>query len=86
MRLLAFAGNDRPGIMLASAARSYLHRHAVLAGREVVLFTTNDSAYAVALDLADAGARVRSVVGARRRSLTLDTQLTIAGLVSEPAS
>jgi sarcosine oxidase, subunit alpha len=64
-RPVAFADNDRPGIMLAGAARSYLHRYGVLAGREVVLFTTNDSAYAAALDLADAGAQVISVVDAR---------------------
>ncbi|MCW2940916.1 MAG: ferredoxin [Actinomycetia bacterium] len=63
-RPVIFADNDRPGIMLASAARTYLHRYAVLAGREVVVFTTNDSAYAAATDLADAGAEV-TVVDAR---------------------
>src|SRR5262249_5948427 len=26
-RLIAFAGNDRPGVMLASAARAYLYRY-----------------------------------------------------------
>lgn len=64
-RPLVFAGNDKPGIMLAASARSYLHRYGVLAGREVVVFTTDDSAYAAALDLADAGATVRAVVDAR---------------------
>ncbi|WP_116110336.1 2Fe-2S iron-sulfur cluster-binding protein [Amycolatopsis ruanii] len=57
-RPVVFADNDRPGIMLASAARDYLHRYGVLAGREVVVFTTGDSAYAAALDLEHAGARV----------------------------
>jgi len=66
-RPVAFADNDRPGIMLAGAARSYLHRHGVLAGREVVLFTTNDSAYPAALDLADAGAQVLAVADARQQ-------------------
>ncbi len=64
-RPLVFAGNDKPGIMLAASARSYLHRYGVLAGREVVVFTTDDSAYAAAIDLADAGATVRAVVDAR---------------------
>jgi sarcosine oxidase, subunit alpha len=58
-RPVVFEDDDRPGVMLASAARDLLHRHGVLAGRDVVVATTNDSAYAAALDLADAGARVR---------------------------
>ncbi len=57
-RPLVFADNDRPGIMLAGAVRTYLNRYAVLAGRRVVVCTTNDSAYATALDLLGAGAEV----------------------------
>jgi sarcosine oxidase, subunit alpha len=64
-RPVVFADNDRPGIMLASAARDFLHRYGVLAGRAVVVFTCHDSAYAAATDLADAGARV-TVLDARR--------------------
>ncbi len=63
-RPVVFADNDRPGIMLASAARTYLNRYAVLAGHTAVVFTTNDSAYPAAIDLADAGAQV-SVVDVR---------------------
>ncbi|HEU0241072.1 MAG TPA: 2Fe-2S iron-sulfur cluster-binding protein [Mycobacterium sp.] len=63
-RPVVFADNDRPGIMLAGSARTYLHRYGVLAGRKAVVFTTNDSAYETATDLADAGADV-SVVDAR---------------------
>ncbi|MBW0106269.1 2Fe-2S iron-sulfur cluster-binding protein, partial [Pseudonocardia sp. KRD291] len=57
-RPVAFADNDRPGIVLASAAREFLHRYGVLAGREVVVFTTDDAAYTAASELAGAGARV----------------------------
>ncbi|HET8601909.1 MAG TPA: sarcosine oxidase subunit alpha family protein [Segeticoccus sp.] len=57
-RPVVFAGNDRPGTMLAGSARTYLHRFGVLPGREVVVFTTNDSAYAAAVELSDAGAHV----------------------------
>ncbi|HET7721863.1 MAG TPA: sarcosine oxidase subunit delta family protein [Acidimicrobiales bacterium] len=64
-RSLAFADNDRPGVMLASSARTYLHRHGVLPGRHAVVFTTNDSAYAAALDLAAAGVDVAAVVDTR---------------------
>jgi len=57
-RPLVFADNDRPGVMLASAVRTYLNRYAVLAGRRVVVCTTNDSAYRTAVDLLAAGAEV----------------------------
>ncbi|MEY9838777.1 sarcosine oxidase subunit alpha [Streptacidiphilus sp. EB103A] len=66
-RPLVFADNDRPGIMLAGAARTYLHRYGVLAGRQVAVCTTDDSAYRAAVDLADAGATVTAVVDARAR-------------------
>jgi sarcosine oxidase, subunit alpha len=57
-RPIVFADNDRPGIMLATAGRTYLNRYAVRAGDQVVVFTTNDTAYAAALELADAGSHV----------------------------
>jgi len=60
-RHIAFAGNDVPGVMLADAARTYLHRYGVLAGSQVVLFTGHDDAYAAANDLAAAGAQVIAV-------------------------
>ena len=55
---MAFGNNDRPGVMTATAAQTYLHRFAVLPGERVVIATNNDSAYAVAGDLAAAGAHV----------------------------
>ena len=64
-RPLVFENNDRPGIMLASAVRSYLNRYAVAPGSRVVISTTNDSAYALAADLRAAGIRVEAVVDAR---------------------
>src|SRR5262249_53587255 len=64
-RPVVFADNDRPGIMLAGAARTFLHRYGVLPGRDAVVFTTNDSAYDAALDLNRAGVRVRAVADAR---------------------
>ncbi|MFF0428019.1 sarcosine oxidase subunit delta family protein [Streptomyces sp. NPDC004520] len=64
-RSLAFGDNDRPGVMLAASARTYLHRYAVLPGRHAVVFTTNDSAYAAALDLSAAGADIAAIVDTR---------------------
>ena len=60
-RNMVFGGNDKPGVMLASAARTYVNRFAVLPGRRVVVATNNDSAYAAALDLANAGSSVTLV-------------------------
>lgn len=57
-RPMVFAGNDVPGVMLASAARKYINRQAVLAGEKIVVATNNDSAYSAARDLAKAGATV----------------------------
>ncbi|KGH44990.1 ferredoxin [Modestobacter caceresii] len=64
-RPVVFSDNDRPGTMLAGAARTFLHRYGVLPGRQAVVFTTNDSAYDAALDLHRAGVRVQAVVDAR---------------------
>ena len=64
-RPVVFTDNDRPGIMLAGAARTFLHRYGVLVGRQIVVFTTNDSAYQAAFDVHDAGARVAAIVDAR---------------------
>jgi sarcosine oxidase subunit alpha len=65
-RPLVFANNDRPGIMLASAAQTYVTRYAVRPGRRVVAFTNNDSVYPVVRSLAQAGVIVAAVVDVRR--------------------
>jgi heterotetrameric sarcosine oxidase alpha subunit len=64
-RPLVFADNDRPGVMLASAARSYVNRFAVQPGERAVVFANNDDCYATALDLAAAGIAVHAVVDSR---------------------
>jgi sarcosine oxidase subunit alpha len=50
-RPIVFGDNDLPGIMLASAASTYVHRYAVRLGKRAVVFTNNDGAYRTALDL-----------------------------------
>lgn len=57
-RPLLYADNDRPGIMLASAAARYQGRFAVACGARVVVAANNDSAYATAIALAEAGSQV----------------------------
>ena len=64
-RPLVFADNDRPGIMLAAAVRTYLNRFAVAPGRQAVVFATNDDAVRTMTDLSVAGARVAAFVDPR---------------------
>ena len=64
-RPLVFSGNDRPGVMLASAARHYARRFAVLPGKHAVIFTNNDDAYRTATTLSDCAAFVAAVVDVR---------------------
>ncbi|HEX4153753.1 MAG TPA: sarcosine oxidase subunit alpha family protein [Steroidobacteraceae bacterium] len=64
-RPLVFPGNDRPGIMLAGAAQTYLNRYGVLVGRRVVVVTACDTAYQAALDLRASGATIVAVADVR---------------------
>ena len=64
-RPLVFAGNDRPGVMLTSAARTYAHRFAVAPGRRAVVYAASDDAWRTAADLAAAGVEVAAVVDPR---------------------
>ncbi|MBN3846205.1 MULTISPECIES: sarcosine oxidase subunit alpha family protein [Burkholderiaceae] len=60
-RPLVFGNNDLPGVMLASAVSAYIHRYAVLPGRNAVVFANNDAGYQCALDLKACGAAVTVV-------------------------
>jgi sarcosine oxidase subunit alpha len=64
-RPLVFGNNDRPGVMLAGAARSYANRYGVLPGRRAVVFAADDSGYAAARDLARAGVEIAAVADLR---------------------
>lgn len=63
---LVFPDNDRPGIMLANAARSYLNRYGVLIGKRAVVATSHDSAWGAAFDLSLAGVNVCAIVDLRK--------------------
>ena len=64
-RPIAFANNDRPGVMMASALRSYLHRWGVVPGKRIAVFGNNDDAHRTALDLAKAGVKIAAVIDSR---------------------
>jgi sarcosine oxidase, subunit alpha len=67
-RPLVFPGNDRPGIMLAGAARTWLHRYGVLPGTRAVVVTAEDEAYRTALALRRAGVVIACVADVRSRA------------------
>jgi sarcosine oxidase subunit alpha len=64
-RPLVFPENDRPGIMLADAARTYVNRYGVRPGNQAVVFTACDTAYEAALALHEAGVEVRLIADLR---------------------
>ena len=64
-RPIVFGGNDRPGVMLAGAVRTYINRYGVLPGRRAVVFANNDYGATTAADLARAGADVVALVDSR---------------------
>ncbi|MFZ2102280.1 MAG: FAD-dependent oxidoreductase, partial [Oricola sp.] len=97
-RTLVFPGNDRLGVMLASAALRYAAEFGVLAGKRMAIFANNDSAYETAVRLKALGAAiaaiidVRPAVGDRARSLaaeagaeTLESH-AVVGTTGHPAA
>lgn len=64
-RPVVFPDNDRPGIMLADAARTYVNRYGVRCGSRAVVVAACDSGYATALDLRRAGVDVAMIVDPR---------------------
>jgi sarcosine oxidase subunit alpha len=64
-RPVAFEDNDRPGIMMASAVRTYLNRYGVVPGKRITLFANTDAARGVARDLMAAGVTVAAIIDPR---------------------
>jgi sarcosine oxidase subunit alpha len=80
---LVFAGNDRPGIMLAGAVRTYINRFGALPGRQAIIVSSGDDAWITARDLTLAGATVAAIVDTRPDVLP-SLQAMAAGLNIEP--
>ena len=78
-RPLVFENNDIPGIMFDSAVKRYLGRHGVLAGKNIIVFTTHDGPYRTAIAAAKAGAAV-TVVDSRSQASTLADEAESAGV------
>ena len=65
-RPIVFGGNDVPGVMTASAMRTYANRYAAAAGKSVVVFTNNNSGYRTARDMRAHGVRVEVIIDSRK--------------------
>jgi len=64
-RPLSFAGNDVPGVLLASAVRDYVINYGTSIGDRTVVVTNNDDAYRTAICLKEAGLEVPAIIDAR---------------------
>ncbi|MSP49478.1 MAG: sarcosine oxidase subunit alpha family protein [Alphaproteobacteria bacterium] len=71
-RPIAFPDNDRPGVMLTSAAMTYARRFGVRAGERAVVFANNDTAYDAAFALHDAGVIVAAIIDVRKATPRAD--------------
>ncbi len=89
-RPLVFGGNDRPGVMLAGAVRTYINRFGVVPGHRAVVFTNNDYGATTAAALKRAGAEVVALVDSRphatdavkRVAMDTGTKLILGGVVT----
>ena len=87
-RGIAFSNNDRPGIMLAGAVRTYLNRFGVAAGRKVAVFTSGDDGWRTASDLAAAGIDVTAVIDPRAQRAPMQipgATVMMAGRIADTA-
>jgi methylglutamate dehydrogenase subunit C len=71
-RLIPFPGNDRPGVMLASAAARYASRFGVACGRQAVVVLDNDEARASVDALSAAGVKIAATIDLRRGEAVLE--------------
>jgi sarcosine oxidase subunit alpha len=78
-RPIAFENNDRPGIMLAGAVRSYVNRWAATPAQEVAVFTNNDDGHRTAADLIAKGVKVSNIIDTRTDAPTSSQVEVLAG-------
>jgi len=65
-RPIVFPGNDQPGVMMASAVRTYIERFAAVPGKRLALFTNNDDGWKTVESARGAGMEVSVVIDARK--------------------
>jgi sarcosine oxidase subunit alpha len=67
-RGISFGNNDRPGIMLSSALRSYATRWAIRPGKNIAIFTNNNDGWKTARILREKGCNVVAVIDPREET------------------
>ena len=65
-RPIVFKNNDRPGIMMASALRTFLNRFGVVPGKKIIVFGNNDDARRTVFDLQASGMEVLAYIDSRK--------------------
>ncbi|MDW9701905.1 sarcosine oxidase subunit alpha family protein [Sinorhizobium meliloti] len=78
-RPIAFADNDRPGIMLAGSLRAYANRWAVCPSDKAAVFTNNNDGHRTARDLAAKGVEIAAVIDVRPDAKARGDYRLIAG-------
>ncbi len=81
-RPLVFGNNDRPGVMLGGAVRTYLNRYAVAPGSRAVVFATHDDGHRTVRDLLAAGITVKALVDPRPEATAPARVRLVRGVVS----
>ena len=85
-RPIVFPNNDRPGVMLASAAEAFLGRYGVVVGDRVVVICRHDSGWRTASRLAEAGCNVTIVDERDDPPADLRAAATAAGIAVRTAT
>lgn len=67
-RPMVFPNNDRPGVMLASAAEKFAGAYGVACGRRALIAANSDSAYATAQALKSVGVEIAAIIDRRPAS------------------
>ena len=73
-RGIAFANNDRPGVMMAGAVRAYVNRWGVATGARVAVFGNTDDVARTARDLEAAGIEVVALIDAAAGERVIGTK------------
>lgn len=76
-RPIVFGNNDRPGVMLAGAVRTYINRFGAAPGKRAVVFCNNDDAARTVVDLKRAGIDVVALIDSRT-----DTSVAVKEIVA----
>lgn len=72
-RSIAFSNNDRPGVMLAGAVRTYVNRFGATPGQKIAVFTNNDDGLRTAADLRAKGVEVIKIIDSRKGDHVVNT-------------